>query len=432
MASNEVDDVKKDAEVSGEADTVDASNRKIYFGNLPFSTTAEQLESWVLEGISEPNNKDVKGEIAMDGIGRARGFGYIDAPEDLKEEILKLHGQSLDGRKLRVQVARDASSKARWSGDNKGVQGNRRRFPRPIASKLLATPSHTYTLIDVGANLMHKTFGRAGLPSRSRTNAVKRARSMGVETIIVTGTSVVSTMNAQDLVDDFTGTLFFTAGVHPHSAKSWDVTSAEKLEKLAEDPACVAIGETGLDFKRNFSEPEEQEEVFEKQVQLACRLKKPLFIHEREAHTKLMEILMKYEEQLPECVIHCFTGTEEELQVYIEKGFWIGLTGFICQSDNNIPQLLKSGSLPLDRVLLESNSPFMEPRLNKEMEVWDSLKNILECLPPLASWSPFPRNEPAKLPVVCEIVAHYLGLEAGEVADKTSENARKIFGIEKE
>ena len=94
--------------------------------------------------------------------------------------------------------------------------------------------------------------------------------------------------------------------------------------------------------------------------------------------------------------------------------------------------MLKAGTLPLDRVLLESNAPFMEPRIRKEMEVWDSLKNVLECLPPLASWSPFPRNEPAKLPIVCEIVAHYLQVEAQEVAEKTTQNACKAFGIEKE
>ena len=86
----------------------------------------------------------------------------------------------------------------------------------------------------------------------------------------------------------------------------------------------------------------------------------------------------------------------------------------------------------MDRVLLESNAPFMEPRLRRDLEVWDSLKNVLECLPPLATWSPFPRNEPAKLPIVCEIVAHYLGLEPHEVADKTSQNACQLFGIGKE
>ena len=68
-------------------------NSALPTGNLPFSTTAEQLETWVLEGISKPENKTVKAEIAMDGIGRARGFGYIEAPEDLKENILKLHGE---------------------------------------------------------------------------------------------------------------------------------------------------------------------------------------------------------------------------------------------------------------------------------------------------------------------------------------------------
>ncbi|XP_033641256.1 3'-5' ssDNA/RNA exonuclease TatD-like [Asterias rubens] len=427
---NEVADIKQEA--GGDAENVDYTNRKIYFGNLPFATTAEDLEKWVLEGISQPNAKDVKAEIAMDGIGRARGFGYIESPDEFKEAILKLHGEALDGRKLRVQVARDANSKSRFTGDNKGVQSNRRQRPRPVASKLLADPSHTYTLIDVGANLMHKTFGRQGLPSRTLKNVLKRAESMGVKKMVVTGTSIATTTAAQELVKKYEGTLYYTAGVHPHSAKIWDDTTMEKLEKLAADPACVAIGETGLDFNRNFSDPNIQEEVFEKQVQLACRLKKPLLLHEREAHSKLMEILMRYEEQLPACIIHCFTGTEDEVKTYVEKSFWIGLTGFVCQVDIKIPDMLKDGTLPLERVLLESNAPFMEPRISKDIEVWDSLKQVLECLPPLTYWSPFPRNEPAKLPIVCEIVAHFLQMEPNEVAEKTSKNACQAFDLDTE
>lgn len=96
---------------------------------------------------------------------------------------------------------------------------------------------------------------------------------------------------------------------------------------MAANCECVAIGECGLDFNRNFSPQEVQLEVFEKQVQLACELKKPLFVHERDAHVPLTQILLKYSSNLPPTVIHCFTGKINEAKKYIELGFYIGLTG---------------------------------------------------------------------------------------------------------
>lgn len=90
---------------------------------------------------------------------------------------------------------------------------------------------------------------------------------------------------------------------------------------------CVAIGECGLDYFRNFSEPDVQREVFEKQVQLAIELKKPLFVHERDAKEDLIEILTKYKRDIPEVLIHCFTGDSETLKAYLELGFYIGVSG---------------------------------------------------------------------------------------------------------
>lgn len=98
---------------------------------------------------------------------------------------------------------------------------------------------------------------------------------------------------------------------------------------------------------------------------MACELQKPLYIHERDAHEELLELLRPYEERgtLPPVLIHCFTGTEEQAKTYLNHGFYIGLTGYLCKdkSDTGIRKLLIDGSLPLDRLLVETDSPFMYP-----------------------------------------------------------------------
>ena len=123
------------------------------------------------------------------------------------------------------------------------------------------------------------------------------------------------------------------SGIHPHDAKSWDEDGATEtlssITELASSSECVAIGECGLDFNRNFSPPDIQLEVFEEQIKLACRLQKPLFLHERDAHEDMVRLLQKYKDQgnLPSCVIHCFCGTVEQAIKYLSMGCYIGLTG---------------------------------------------------------------------------------------------------------
>jgi Tat protein secretion system quality control protein TatD with DNase activity len=146
-------------------------------------------------------------------------------------------------------------------------------------------------IIDIGVNLCHKSFQKS-LPA-----IVKRALAAGVTRMVITGTSERASAAALDLANDHrlsidpsTGSrvLFSTAGVHPHDAKQWGPETRERLARMHQDPACVAVGECGLDFNRNFSPPQVQEAVFEEQVLMAVALKKPLFCHEREAHSKFL------------------------------------------------------------------------------------------------------------------------------------------------
>ena len=133
-------------------------------------------------------------------------------------------------------------------------------------------------LVDIGANLGHESF------DRDREQVLTRAREAGVAQIVVTGASEGESVTALDVARNVPGTLFSTAGVHPHHAKEWRSGSAAALERLAVEPEVVAIGETGLDFNRDFSPRPDQERAFEAHLELAAGLGMPVFLHERDAH----------------------------------------------------------------------------------------------------------------------------------------------------
>jgi len=283
-----------------------------------------------------------------------------------------------------------------------------------------------YILIDIGANLTNKKF------SRDLEAVVRRAKDAGVQKIIVTGTSIHSSKESLRLTQMHPGMLYCTAGVHPHDAKTWEEDSLEVLEEIAGNSECVAIGECGLDFNRNFSPQDVQMEVCEKQIQLACRLKKPLFLHERDAHSQLLSILQKYKDELPPAVLHCFTGTREEAQAYLALGLYIGLTGYIWKdkSDDGVRTLLQEGVIPLDRLLVETDAPFMYPNTRASKLP----AHVRECLSErslsfLHRYCTFQRNEPCSLPVTVEMIAAFMNRQPEEVAMATTYSALKLFGL---
>jgi len=214
-----------------------------------------------------------------------------------------------------------------------------------------------YIIVDIGANLTNKKF------SRDLDNVIQRARDAGVSKIMVTGTTMQTTKEALRLTRLYPSALYCTAGIHPHDAKSWDETTYQDLREVAKCQECVAVGECGLDFNRNFSPPDVQVEVFEKQVELACELSKPLFLHERDAHDAMVSILEKHSGKLPPAVIHCFTGTREQAATYLRLGCYIGLTGYLWKdkSEDGVRRILEDGVIPLDRLLVETDAPFMYP-----------------------------------------------------------------------
>lgn len=283
-----------------------------------------------------------------------------------------------------------------------------------------------YILIDIGANLTNKKYGR------DLDSVIQRAKDSGVRKIMVTGTSVKASKEALRLTRIYPDTLYSTAGIHPHDAKSYTDESWDELRHIANNTECVAIGECGLDYNRNFSDPEDQKLVFRKHVELAIETNKPIFVHERDAHEDLLKVLDEYSAKLPPVVIHCFTGTQEQALAYLDKGFYIGLTGYLCKdkSDVGVRKLLESGSLPLDRLVVETDSPFMYPN-TRASKLPDQVKDSLteRSMMFLHRYCTFQRNEPCSLPAIVEMIAAFMKKKPEEVALATSFNSMKLFGL---
>jgi TatD DNase family protein len=240
---------------------------------------------------------------------------------------------------------------------------------------------------------------------------IDRAVTAGVETMVVTGTSVEASRKAADLAAAHPDRLFATAGVHPHEAKRCDDATLDHLRALAAEPGVVAIGECGLDYNRDYSPRPVQDRWFEAQVALAAELGLPLFLHERDAHARLVEILEPYRSKLTAAVVHCFTGTAAEIDAYLAMDLHVGITGWICDERRGRHLCELVGRVPLDRLMVETDAPFLLPR-DMRPQPHDR------------------RNEPAFLPHVVHTIAACRVQSYEEVADATTQTARAFFGLD--
>ncbi|UUZ81489.1 YchF/TatD family DNA exonuclease [Paenibacillus sp. P26] len=257
-------------------------------------------------------------------------------------------------------------------------------------------------MIDIGVNLMHRTF------HQDREQVVERAAANQVTPLVITGTSLRSSMEATRYAGRYPGKLYATAGIHPHDAKNCNEETITKLKELAAQPQVVAIGECGLDYNRDFSPRDVQRKWFTEQIRLARDLNMPLFLHERDAFSDFISILKEHAVQ--KAVVHCFTGTLPELRMYLEMGFHIGITGWICDErrGKHLKELVRM--IPLNRLMIETDAPFLTPRDLKEKPT-DG------------------RNEPAFLPHILQTVARCIGKPEEEIAKATTETAAEFFGL---
>jgi len=261
----------------------------------------------------------------------------------------------------------------------------------------------SHDIVDIGVNLAHRSF------QADRKQIVERAFAAGVRTMVITGTSVVGSQEGVRIAREYPGQLFATAGVHPHDSRNCTEATISELRRLATHREVVAIGECGLDFNRDFSPRPQQEKWYEAQVALAEELQKPLFLHERDARPRFCEILAAARKSVP-AVLHCFTGTREELKIYLDMGLHLGITGWICDErrGTHLRELVRE--IPLDRLMIETDAPFLVPRT-------------------MPTKPKDGRNEPAFLPYVLQAVADCLGKPVPAVAEATTKTAREFFGL---
>ncbi len=258
-------------------------------------------------------------------------------------------------------------------------------------------------MFDIGLNLTSAQF------NKDRNEVVSRAMSAGVCGMLLTGTSVAESEAAALFAARYAH-CWSTAGVHPHDASGWSEEGAQRIRELAADSQVVAIGECGLDFDRNYSTPQEQERAFSAQLALAAELEMPVFMHCRAAHARFIELLDPWLDKLPAAVLHCFTGNRDEAQACLDRGLYLGITGWVCDERRGLELRELLPMIPAQRLMLETDAPWLLPR---------------DLKPKPASR----RNEPALLAHILSQVALWRGEDNAWLEQVTDENVRRVFGV---
>lgn len=240
---------------------------------------------------------------------------------------------------------------------------------------------------------------------KDREEALKRAGAAGIEALVNVGSSLKGSRAAVELSLRYPS-IFASVGIHPHDAKECDEGQFLEVKTLLVSKKVVAIGEVGLDYYRNLSEPKKQVEVFKRFIGLAVDSRLPLIIHSRQAEEDTLAILR---ESMPGknngVVIHCFSGGIDFLKKCLDLGFFVSFT---CNVTYKKAQGLREvvGFVPLDRMFLETDAPFLAPEGKRGQ-----------------------RNEPAFLVQLAQEVARIKGLDLQEVSFQTSKNAKGFFHL---
>jgi len=259
-------------------------------------------------------------------------------------------------------------------------------------------------LVDIGINLAHDSY------DHDRPEVIARALAAGVTRMVVTGSSLESNARAIEICDTWPELLRATAGIHPHHAREFSREDLPLLERQLGHPLVGSAGECGLDYFRNFSPPADQRRAFMDQLELATRVGKPVFLHQRDAHADFMAVLRDYLPNISKAVVHCFTGTGPELEAYLDAGLFVGLTGWICDERRGLAVKELAAEIPLDRLMIETDGPYLMPR----------------TVHPRPSHR---RNEPMYLSYILDAISEVRSESREEVAAATSHNALKFFSF---
>ena len=236
-----------------------------------------------------------------------------------------------------------------------------------------------------------------------RDEVLRAVYESGVSLIVDPGDTLERSENALALAKQY-DYIYAAVGVHPEEYETWQENTIDRLRELAKDPNVVAIGEIGLDYYWDKEHVALQKRMFRAQIELALELDLPIIVHDREAHGDCYEITMDYPKLRG--VFHCYSGSAEMAKALLKRGWYLGFDGPITYK-NNAKAAEVLAVTPVDRILLETDSPYLSPVPNRGK-----------------------RNDSRNLHYIAEIVAREKGLTLEETAAQTMENGKRLFGIE--
>ena len=230
---------------------------------------------------------------------------------------------------------------------------------------------------------------------------LERARELGVGRFICVATNIADSNECLQLSVAHEN-IYATAGIHPHDAKDAPKDFVDQIHELMNDDKMVAVGEMGLDYFRNLSDPEVQKKIFRSQMKIALDLNKPIIFHNRDADEDLVSILSEFPDVRG--VAHCFSSTLEVAEKFMDLGYYISFSGNITFKNSHLPNVAKE--IPLDRLLVETDCPYLSP---------DPYRGKT--------------NEPARVRVVAEKLADIHCLPFEKIVEVTSNNATEVFKL---
>lgn len=251
-------------------------------------------------------------------------------------------------------------------------------------------------LIDTHAHLDFPQF------KKDLEQVFERGRQAGIVAVLNAGADLQSSERSVRLSKEYPW-ISASVGIHPHGASEVGPGWVGKLEKLAETETVLAIGETGLDYYRDLSPRDIQETVFREQLRLACRINKPVIIHTREAHERTLQVLREEDLPYPAGVMHCFSGTRDQVENYLELGFYISFAGPLTYPrSHSLREALMA--VPANRLLFETDAPYLPPQAYRSK-----------------------RNEPSYIRLTYERAALVLNQEIELLAKQVYLNAVRLF-----
>ena len=242
-----------------------------------------------------------------------------------------------------------------------------------------------------------------GSQSKDIGTVITRAKENGIGTMICPGIDIETSQKGIQIASEHKE-VFTAVGIHPHDAKDAPSDFIEQLKELLQQPKVIAVGEIGLDFYRNISDSDVQHDVFRKQLQLAKDLDLPVIIHNRNADEEIIKVLRGFKSV--KGVAHCYSSDLKTANVLMDLGLYISFAGNLTYKNSNLSEVVME--LPVDRLLVETDAPFLSPMPFRGKE-----------------------NEPSRVKYVAEKLAECKGITFEEMASVTKTNTEKLFNIPK-